>query len=431
MDFRLLNSYISSHTADSDVCISKLRNWRRWGDRLSLIDLRRAYLQIHVDESLWPYQVVIYRNKRYVLTRLGFRLNIAPRILKAIVHFVLSKDLLVAQSTDSYLDDIIVDNTKIANDNVLKLLAKFGLEAKQPVDIQIKSKMSMEDPARGRWAVPPGDTGSVWADASSIAEGVVIEVDGIIAEDASWLRPKDDPHHINMAELNACIRGLNLSIHWNLKNITLYTDSATVYSWICSTLYDERNVCVKGLSDMLIKRRLQMLKEIQTEFSLSITVKLIPSSQNKADHLTRVPKNWLQYLKNNSSANIAVSVDMSTQDTNKIIELVHNRHHFGVERTIYFINRKYPNSVIYKYKSKLPWERIENRESSSSVSEFSTGDQVFMRPAVCRCDKPWIQGNVTGINSNTSINVDGVPHHISHLRRCPSDNNTPTASSTG
>ncbi|KAI0989289.1 hypothetical protein GJ496_011401 [Pomphorhynchus laevis] len=343
MDFRLLNSYISSHTADSDVCISKLRNWRRWGDRLSLIDLRRAYLQIHVDESLWPYQVVVYRNKRYVLTRLGFGLNIAPRILKAIVHFVLSKDMLVAQSTDSYLDDIIVDNTKIANDNVLKLLAKFGLEAKQPVDIH----------------------------------------------------------------------------------------SATVYSWICSTLYDERNVCVKGLSDMLIKRRLRMLKEIQTEFSLSITVKLIPSSQNKADHLTRVPKNWLQYLKNNSSANIAVSVDMSTQDTNKIIESVHNRHHFGVERTIYFINRKYPNSVIYKYKSKLPWERIENRESSSSVSEFSTGDQVFMRPAVCRCDKPWIQGNVTGINSNTSINVDGVPHHISHLRRCPSDNNTPTASSTG
>ncbi|KAI0981194.1 hypothetical protein GJ496_003706 [Pomphorhynchus laevis] len=296
MDFRLLNSYISSHTADSDVCISKLRNWRRWGDRLSLIDLRRAYLQIHVDESLWPYQVVVYRNKRYVLTRLGFGLNIAPRILKAIVHFVLSKDMLVAQSTDSYLDDIIVDNTKIANDNVLKLLAKFGLEAKQPVDIH----------------------------------------------------------------------------------------SATVYSWICSTLYDERNVCVKGLSDMLIKRRLRMLKEIQTEFSLSITVKLIPSSQKK-----------------------------------------------GPFNKKGLCDSSIPHNQIYKYKSKLPWERIENRESSSSVSEFSTVDQVFMRPAVCRCDKPWIQGNVTGINSNTSINVDGVLHHISHLRRCPYDNNTPTASSTG
>ncbi|KAI0985832.1 hypothetical protein GJ496_004989 [Pomphorhynchus laevis] len=116
MDFRQLNSYISSHTAESYACILKLRNWRRWVDNLSLIDLRRAYLQIPFDKSLLPYQMVVYRNKRYVLTRLGFVLNIELRILKAVVHFVLGKDMLVVQSTDSYLDDIIVDNTKIEND---------------------------------------------------------------------------------------------------------------------------------------------------------------------------------------------------------------------------------------------------------------------------------------------------------------------------
>ncbi|KAI0981081.1 hypothetical protein GJ496_010539 [Pomphorhynchus laevis] len=126
--------------------------------------------------------------------------------------------------------------------------------------------------------------------------------------------------------------------------------------------------------------------------------------------------------------------------SHRTIKRIVARSNITTEEAIYWYNSSpkeglcdssIPHNQIYKYKSKLPWERIENRESSSSVSEFSTGDQVFMRPAVCRCDKPWIQGNVTGINSNTSINVDGVPHHISQLRRCPSDNNTPTASSTG
>jgi len=68
LDFRELNQFVSSHTATSDVCGEKLRTWRRMGNNVCLIDLKKAYLQLHVDRSLWKYQVVKYKGKRYCNT---------------------------------------------------------------------------------------------------------------------------------------------------------------------------------------------------------------------------------------------------------------------------------------------------------------------------------------------------------------------------
>ena len=52
MDFGELNDYVSSHTGQSVVCGEKLREWRRLGTAVKLIDLKSAYLQVSVDESL-------------------------------------------------------------------------------------------------------------------------------------------------------------------------------------------------------------------------------------------------------------------------------------------------------------------------------------------------------------------------------------------
>ena len=53
---------------------------------------------------------------------------------------------------------------------------------------------------------------TVWTDASSLAMGVVIQVNNDVVEDASWLRKKSDSLHINVAELEAVGRGINLAI---------------------------------------------------------------------------------------------------------------------------------------------------------------------------------------------------------------------------
>ena len=76
MAFRELNSHVDAFTANSDVCADKIREWRRLGTNVAIVDLRRAYLQIRAHESLWPYQTVIFRGQRYCLNILGFALNL-------------------------------------------------------------------------------------------------------------------------------------------------------------------------------------------------------------------------------------------------------------------------------------------------------------------------------------------------------------------
>lgn len=88
LDYRELNGFVEPYTVNSEVCAHKLREWRRLGADVSLLDLQRAYLQIHVVKALWPYQTVMVKGQRYCLTRLGFGLNVAPLIMKAIIDAV-------------------------------------------------------------------------------------------------------------------------------------------------------------------------------------------------------------------------------------------------------------------------------------------------------------------------------------------------------
>ncbi|KRX79665.1 hypothetical protein T06_11433 [Trichinella sp. T6] len=108
MDFRELNAHIESHTADADVCSQKLREWRRQGVNVALIDLKKAYLQIRIDKSLWPYQTV----------------------MKAVLNCVLSRDPVVRKGTSAYIDDILVNESVVAVDRVKRHLAHYGLTCK-------------------------------------------------------------------------------------------------------------------------------------------------------------------------------------------------------------------------------------------------------------------------------------------------------------
>ena len=92
LDFRELNTFIEAFTANTDACADKLRDWRRFGENVSIIDLSSAYMQLKIDEKLWAYQTVMFRGQRFCLTRLGFGLNVAPAIMKAVLDKVLSQD---------------------------------------------------------------------------------------------------------------------------------------------------------------------------------------------------------------------------------------------------------------------------------------------------------------------------------------------------
>ena len=101
---------------------------------------------------------------------------------------------------------------------------------------EVAGSVKVEDHGKGRWVVSRERTGIVWCDASSLAIGVCLEIVGDIVEDASWLRKADDSTHINLAELKAVLKGLNLALRWDLTEIQVMTDLATVHSWLDSLL---------------------------------------------------------------------------------------------------------------------------------------------------------------------------------------------------
>ena len=144
LDFRELNETVDCSGADADVCHEKLRAWRQMSANCALVDLRDAYMQIGVDAKCSRYQVVEFEGNQYELTRLGFGLNCAPEVMKAIVSTVLSSNERVAAATDHYYDDIIVNLDLIGVEEVIDHLSKNGLECKSPESIESASVLGLK-----------------------------------------------------------------------------------------------------------------------------------------------------------------------------------------------------------------------------------------------------------------------------------------------
>ena len=89
-------------------------------------------------------------------------------------------------------------------------------------------EVKREDLVRGKWHVPKVNKGIVWCDASSIVMVVVLEVGGARAENATWLRKETDANHINVTELEILMKDINLALKWELRNIEVEINSATL-----------------------------------------------------------------------------------------------------------------------------------------------------------------------------------------------------------
>ncbi|KFD50237.1 hypothetical protein M513_08865 [Trichuris suis] len=114
------------------------------------------------------------------------------------------------------------------------------------------------DPVRRRWDVS-GNRAKIWVGASSLAVGVALGVDGAIMEDEAWFRP-DEARHINMAELDAAIKGLNLAVLRNMIDLRLMKDSLTVHRWIDDGLSARTRLRTKAANEMLIRRRVEIIQ---------------------------------------------------------------------------------------------------------------------------------------------------------------------------
>ena len=125
LDYRYLNKKICSRPGfDPPVCGDTLRRWRTAGKKLALLDIRKAYLQIHVSPELYRYQVVLWEGQTYVMTRMGFGLSVAPKIMDVVVKYVTQ----VFDNVDNYYDDLLVPTESV--DAVAARLLEYSLPTK-------------------------------------------------------------------------------------------------------------------------------------------------------------------------------------------------------------------------------------------------------------------------------------------------------------
>ena len=163
----------------------------------------------------------------------------------------------------------------------------------------LEAKVASSDPVHGVWNVPSTAVGdwAVFCDASDLAVGVVLQLDGKVIEYSSWLRDANDSKHINVAELGAALRGLTLAAEWKLEAVRLITDSKTVFGWLEQVIGNVCRVKVSGLHKVLVQRRLQIIEDLVESTGLAVKLEWVRSEHNPADRLTRVPSEWLKCQK--------------------------------------------------------------------------------------------------------------------------------------
>ena len=69
---------------------------------------------------------------------------------------------------------------------------------------------------------------------------------------------------------------------------------------------------------------------------------MVKSAENKADQLTRVPKRWL----NRREEFVAAPALTEEEEKQELIRRSHNRHHLGVDRSLYVMQRTYPEQGV-------------------------------------------------------------------------------------
>ncbi|XP_065654953.1 uncharacterized protein LOC136081555 [Hydra vulgaris] len=148
---------------------------------------------------------------------------------------------------------------------------------------ELLHRLKKEDSVGGKWLVPVNGKAELYCDASSIGLGVVLLIGGVVIEDAAWLRPTSDTHHINISELDSILRGLNLANSGEIAK------------------------------------------------DIKISVQWIPPELNLANRLSRIPQKWCR------------TVCATGLIQQKDIWKVHSVGHFGVDRTLQLCLRNNQN----------------------------------------------------------------------------------------
>ena len=101
---------------------------------------------------------------------------------------------------------------------------------------------------------------------------------------------------------------------------------------------------------MLIRRRVAVFHQLVAEYELEVSVTLVPSAANRADELTRVPKEWLQPKKpaEQPPEPPVVAAVRKAASASELRAVHENIGHQGVRRTLWYARRELGTTRVTK-----------------------------------------------------------------------------------
>ena len=203
------------------------------------------------------------------------------------------------------------------------------LDWDEPIDeelIEVCKKFVADVNARGNvihgtWFYDADAQWTIWTDASDIARGCVLQIGDVIVEDTTHLRKKADRKHINVAELQAIQDGVELAIAYvkalqlnrEIK-LTVMCDNTSAIAWLKQSK-DRKWKAIKGLSAKLVERILSQIAELCKMYNVKLDIQYVPSEQNLADEMSRVPEYMIQKVEFDSTTIEEIVMAIQTADT--------------------------------------------------------------------------------------------------------------------
>ncbi|XP_047142824.1 uncharacterized protein LOC124817078 [Hydra vulgaris] len=381
-----------------------------------------------------------------------FGINVAPTIMTTILRHVLNLNPTVKNACDNYIDDIFVGESVETAKNVAKHLLKFGLQCKPPQDleqgrvlglrvkrnkngeliwkrdnvVQFESlnavtrsqlfsqlgklighyqvagnckeklkellyRVEKEDPVGGKWLVPDNGKAELYCDASSIGLGVVLLIGGVVVEDAAWLRPATSK--------------------WSIKELTVYSDSKSTVGWLNAVLKEEYRVKTRGISQLLVQRRLNTIKEVSKD--IQIAVQWIPSEINLADRLSRIPQKWCRtnvsrkevsaVIANCNQCNSIDPYSVKWKNGQLSVEKNWNRVAIDVTR----VGAELYLSMIDCGPSRYTiWRKLVNKAAAEVVGRLEERFSLFGPPVCLLMDNEFRSNTLTSFAEEWHVNLE-------------------------
>ncbi|KAF4739343.1 hypothetical protein FOZ63_032230, partial [Perkinsus olseni] len=156
LNYKPLNSLIVSRpNPDGPPATSQgtLRRRRRLPlAACSLVDISKAYMQVLADpdQALWQGVVLPHlgQDSSFVMSRLGFGLAIAPRILAVVLDFVLAEAGLTDKA-DKFVDDIVANREDIPR--LRAALLRNSFPTKEPTALTSSTVLGVTCTPSGGW----------------------------------------------------------------------------------------------------------------------------------------------------------------------------------------------------------------------------------------------------------------------------------------